>query len=81
MLPLFKRLGANINDVSTSGRSIARPILDPELEGISGKYFQGMLEIPSSTESYDRAKAIELWNFSADIVKLRSNETILEVIH
>ena len=79
LLPLFQRLGANINDVTTSGRSMARLILDPELEGISGKYFQGTIEIPSSTESYDRAKAIELWNFSTEVVKLRSNETILQV--
>jgi NAD(P)-dependent dehydrogenase (short-subunit alcohol dehydrogenase family) len=78
-IPLLKRLGLNINDVHTAGRAMARLILDPELECISGKYFQGMVEIPSSTESYDRAKAIQLWNFSAEAVKLRSDETILHV--
>jgi len=45
-------------------------ILDPKLEGVSGKYFQGFKEIPSSEESYDKKKAAELWEASAELVKL-----------
>jgi hypothetical protein len=47
---------------------MARLVLDPDLEHVSGKYFQGMVEIPSSQESYDRDKASDLWEFSAEIV-------------
>jgi hypothetical protein len=47
---------------------MARLVIDLDLATISEKYFQGVLEIPSSTESSDREKAIELWHFSAEIV-------------
>jgi NAD(P)-dependent dehydrogenase (short-subunit alcohol dehydrogenase family) len=79
-VPLLKRLGANINDVATAGGAMARLVLDPELAGVSGKYFQGMRAISSSTESSDRDKAVQLWDVSAQLVNLRSDETILQVV-
>jgi len=54
-------------------------VLDPTLEGISGKYFDGMGERASSQESYDQQKAAELWETSAELVKLQPTETILGV--
>jgi NAD(P)-dependent dehydrogenase (short-subunit alcohol dehydrogenase family) len=78
-LPLLKRLKVNINDVGTSGQAMARLVLDPELETVSGKYFQGTVETQSSEESYDRDKSAELWNFSVAAVKLTPNETILQI--
>ena len=73
---ILKLLGTTVNDVRTSGQAMARLVLDPELEYLSGKYFQGMEAIYSSKESYDQQKAAELWEFSAEIVKLQPNETI-----
>lgn len=80
--PIIRRLlqafGARIYDVHTSGRAMARLVLDPQLATISGNYFHVMEETPSSQESYDRAKAAELWETSADLVKLAPNETLLK---
>lgn len=75
---LLQAFGARIYDVHTSGRAMARLVLDSQLANSSGKYFHVMEETPSSHESYDRAKAAELWETSVELVKLAPNETILQ---
>ena len=40
----------------------------PELEGVTGKYFDRMREKESSAESYDRAAAERLWKESERLV-------------
>jgi hypothetical protein len=41
--------------------------------------FEGLEEGVSSQESYDLQKAAELWEASAELVKLQDGETILGV--
>src|SRR6266568_817646 len=69
----------NMQSLDASGQALARLVLDPDLEGISGKYFAGMNERASSQESYDQHKAAELWEASAELVQLQPSETILQV--
>ena len=57
-------------DSKTMGSILARLILDPSLEQVTGKYFDGMEEIKSSDESYDERKATELWQSSLELVKI-----------
>jgi len=61
---------ANIHHPQESGRALARLVLDPALELVSGRYFEGLMEIRSSAESYDEAKAAALWEQSAELVGL-----------
>jgi NAD(P)-dependent dehydrogenase (short-subunit alcohol dehydrogenase family) len=61
---------ANIHSPEDSGRALARLVLDPALESVSGRYFEGLREIRSSAESYDEAKAAALWEQSAELVGL-----------
>jgi light-dependent protochlorophyllide reductase len=75
---LLRSLGVKINDVQTAGKALARLVLDPQLERVTGRYFQGFDEIPSSPESYDLAKAAELWNSSVEMVKLQPSEILFE---
>jgi NAD(P)-dependent dehydrogenase (short-subunit alcohol dehydrogenase family) len=42
----------------------------PEVEGVSGKYFEDKKEKRSSDESYDEAKARELWDATSKLVGL-----------
>jgi hypothetical protein len=77
---LLRSLGVKINDVQTAGKALARLILDPQLEGVKGKYFREFDEIPSSLESYDREKAAELWNSSVEMVKLQPSETLFDTL-
>jgi NAD(P)-dependent dehydrogenase (short-subunit alcohol dehydrogenase family) len=75
--PVFDMFRMNINTVETSGRALARLVTDPELEDVSGRYFEGEREIPSSELSYDRENAMELWETSAELVGLGAEETVL----
>ncbi len=79
LVPLIRLSGMNVNTVSTSGKHLARLVLDPQLINVTGKYFSGLHEIPSSQESYDSDKARELWEGSTELVKLASDETLLPV--
>jgi NAD(P)-dependent dehydrogenase (short-subunit alcohol dehydrogenase family) len=75
LLPLMP----GIKSKETSGKELARLVLDPDLEKVSGKYFAGMEEKASSEESYDQQKAAQLWEGSAELVKLQPDETILHL--
>jgi hypothetical protein len=79
---LFGRfIGFSANTASISGQHLARLILDLALEGVTGKYFSGLTEVPSSKESYDQQKAMELfWERSAALVGLQSIETLLPLV-
>ena len=69
-----------VNGVSKSGADLARLVLDPELEGVSGQYFVGRKSVPSSKDSYDERKAAELWESSVSMVHLKPEETILHKV-
>lgn len=71
VLPRVARLltGAvpSISTAAKSGDALARLVLDPTLAQVSGKYFPShrrWQEAPSSKESYDLARARELWDES-----------------
>ena len=65
---------ANIHRPEDSGRALARLVLDPALEDVSGRYFEGLAEIRSSAESYDERKWAALWEQSAELVGLGQEE-------
>jgi light-dependent protochlorophyllide reductase len=71
------RVIPGVNSTRKSGADLARLILDPALEKLSGKYFVGQKEVPSSKDSYDERKAAGLWEASTTMVSLRRDETIL----
>jgi len=79
LLPRLRFALPSMQSPDTAGKALARLVLDPKLESISGKYFAGFNERASSQESYDQRKAAELWETSAEVVKLQPTETILPV--
>jgi len=56
--------GLNIHTPRQSGEALARLVLDP---GLTGGYYSGRREIRSSKDSYDLAKATDLWNISIEL--------------
>ena len=54
-------------DSQVMGSALARLILDPALDQVTGRYFDGLKEIRSSDESYDEHKAVELWETSVGL--------------
>jgi NAD(P)-dependent dehydrogenase (short-subunit alcohol dehydrogenase family) len=60
----------NVHTPTQSARALARLVTDPALENTSGKYFSGKRETRSSADSYDRAKAADLWETSIELADL-----------
>ena len=65
-------MGVVTSTPKKSGKAMARLLLDPELNSVSGKYFQINKEIKSSPDSYNLSYAQELWEKSAKMVKLEA---------
>ena len=69
IIPLLRLvMYANVHTPAESGASLARLVNDPALAGVTGKYFEGTKETRSSIDSYDDARADELWNVSEALV-------------
>ena len=60
--------GAKISTVEKSGRAMAGVIMDPKLEGVSGKYIQALNEQPARSIPCDPELAKRLWDDSAELV-------------
>jgi hypothetical protein len=83
ILPVIRPISKSfmpMNSVHESGQALARLVLDPSLERVSGKYYSGLKEESSSKESYDTKKAFELWKSSVNMVKLAQEETLLQTL-
>jgi hypothetical protein len=62
------RVLPNVNSARGSGRRLAALAVDPSFEGVTGAYFEGAKAIRSSEDSYDAAKALDLWTTSEQLV-------------
>ncbi|MBD2846394.1 SDR family NAD(P)-dependent oxidoreductase [Paenibacillus sp. IB182496] len=75
---IFKRIGITIGSVDFSGKALAKISADPAYANGSGKYFQSndgsLIERRSSTLSYDKKRALQLWNDTKMLVHLEPNE-------
>ena len=74
VLPALRLVMKNVNSTQSSGKNLARLILDPRLESVTGKYFVGSTETPSSKESYDVVKSKALWEGRRRLVGLPVDE-------
>jgi NAD(P)-dependent dehydrogenase (short-subunit alcohol dehydrogenase family) len=63
LLPALRVLPA-VRSTRTSGRHLAALVADARFEGVTGRYFDGLKATRSSADSYDRAKASDLWQTS-----------------
>ncbi len=71
---------AGMSTAPKSGGALARLVTDPALEGVSARYFPSTArwrEAPSSEESYDAARARELWEASVRMAALAPGESVL----
>jgi light-dependent protochlorophyllide reductase len=63
LLPALRVL-PGVRSTRTSGRYLAALANDARFDGVSGEYFDGLRPIRSSADSYDRDKALDLWETS-----------------
>jgi light-dependent protochlorophyllide reductase len=62
------RILPGVHSTRVSGGRLAELISSAEHEGVSGQYFDGPKPIRSSEDSYDQAKARELWTTSVRLI-------------
>ncbi|KAF6813250.1 dehydrogenase reductase [Colletotrichum sojae] len=58
----------NIHTAQESAAALARLAAAEDVEGVTGKYFEGLREIKSSEASYDVSKQEELWEWTVNYV-------------
>ena len=58
------RVLPNVNSTTASGAHLAALAHDARFDGVTGEYFEGTRPIRSSVDSYDREKALDLWDTS-----------------
>ncbi len=63
VLPALRVL-PGVRSTHTSGRYLAALTNDARFDGVGGEYFDGLRPIRSSADSYDRDKALDLWETS-----------------
>jgi len=74
ILPVLILFKHNVNTVAKSGKSLARLIIDPKFDNVSGKYFDGTKQIDSSELSYNKENREDLWKTSMRLVLLKKDE-------
>ena len=67
LLPALRVL-PGVRSTRTSGRYLAALANDARFDGVSGEYFDGLRPIKSSADSYDRDKALDLWETSEELL-------------
>ena len=75
VIPVLRMaISPNIHSAGESGEALARLAVGKDVEGVSGKYFEGMKEIKSSEESYVVEKQEDLWKWTLDTVSTDAGE-------
>ena len=68
LMPALRVL-PGVRSTRASGRYLAALAGDERFDGVTGEYFAGGKSIRSSVDSYDRDKALDLWDTSEQLVK------------
>lgn len=74
---LGRACGARLHTLEESGRSLAGLVLDPALQGVSGRYFQGLYERHSMDINGDPAVAQKLWADCAELLRRHPGEKVV----
>lgn len=65
MMPVLRVLfSPNVHKPEESGSTLALLATAVEFQGVNGKYYEGRKEIPSSKDSYAKAKQQDLWDWT-----------------
>lgn len=66
-----KFMGSHLSNEDEAARALGGLLTDARYSGVSGAYFDGFKEIPSSVESRDESKARTVWEQSANLAGLQ----------
>ncbi|KAH8904750.1 dehydrogenase/reductase [Coniochaeta sp. PMI_546] len=75
LIPLLRLIyNDNVHSAEESGAALARLAIGADVEGVSGKYFEGLKEIKSSKDSYDESKQDDLWEWTVNFLSEGRND-------
>ncbi len=77
MMGVLRFLPVNVYAVTTSAAALARLVTDPDLTGVSGRYFGVRGPKASSLDSHDQRRSHDLFQDSATLVNLLPHESPL----
>ncbi|HXJ45257.1 MAG TPA: SDR family NAD(P)-dependent oxidoreductase [Candidatus Dormibacteraeota bacterium] len=63
-------MGSHLSTEEEAARALGTLLTDPKFSTVSGRYFDGFREIPSSIESRDETKARSVWQQAAKLAGL-----------
>lgn len=67
-------MGSHLSTEEEAGQALGALVADAKYSGVSGRYFDGFKEIPSSVESRDEAKARTVWQESSRLAGLSQDQ-------
>jgi NAD(P)-dependent dehydrogenase (short-subunit alcohol dehydrogenase family) len=89
MNPLMKKIitsrwfvnfmGSHLSTEEEAARALGGLLIDAKYSTITGKYFDGFKEIPSSVESRDESKARAVWEQATKLVGLSHEDVEVRV--
>ena len=71
-------MGSHLSTEEEAAQALGSLLIDPKYSGVSGTYFDGFKEKPSSVESRDHNKARSVWEQSARLAKLTHDQSDVE---
>jgi NAD(P)-dependent dehydrogenase (short-subunit alcohol dehydrogenase family) len=72
--PFVKFMGSHLSTEDEAARALGGLVMDAAFDGVSGRYFDGDREIPSSSESRDETKARMVWEEARGLAKITNDE-------
>lgn len=63
-------MGSHLSTEEEAAQALGSLVTDAKYSAVSGRYFDGFKQIPSSVESRDEAKARSVWEQSARLAGL-----------
>jgi NAD(P)-dependent dehydrogenase (short-subunit alcohol dehydrogenase family) len=65
---VFETYGRTIDSLEQGVEATLRLVIDPELDDVSGKYFDGAREVAAAPQAYDPGARRRLWELSEELV-------------
>lgn len=69
-------MGSHLSTEEEAAQALGGLLTDAKYSGVSGKYFDGFKEVPSSVESRDESKSRAVWEQSAMLAGLLEEHTV-----
>ncbi len=68
---VFETVGRTVDSLEQGVEATLRLVIEPELDGVSGLYFDGLEQATADAQAYDPAARLRLWELSERLCGMR----------